>query len=532
MLPPTTTLRLTSPIYCQPKPPKSPGASAACAETDMTYLKPDRTSHSFRLARDAENPAADHKIGARPHEPYGALVRAQSSRPVGFSTYAPGYTLSLASLSFLSLFAFLRSRPFSLQGKWTTGIMKNELLGSAMPAIMLYQAMNAAAIPNPPPSRVSVGSGTPSLLAASSKQPSDLNMTSTNIHTCVKVGHSVSMFDPKPARRQDDTQRYPKPAIPIRSNLALHLNYFRRTIAQDNLPHARQQLHKAAICVGRRHHHTALPSQVPSIQIDHTQEERSQSETTESQGDRVTELKRRRLIETWLQAAGEGGKTQRLRAIGVVAVDVGEWVTAIIGIPVRMLRDVFAMRSRCFILTNCRMEVERLARGGKGVTVGRASATHRQEVQAQRKRLQAPKDESIINRSKAGLCGVTPHILTLGSSSAAAVTTYANNPNMAMRWDGVWVAEHKSYIALFSSFQKALTRGIRGRVKLGIFPSEDLRTSLESLQIKIGVEAIARIVLLEVLVEVQEVSAEAVGEVKLDAVDHRACDRREGVAVG
>lgn len=43
---------------------------------------------------------------------------------------------------------------------------------------------------------------------------------------------------------------------------------------------------------------------------------------------------------------------------------------------------------------------------------------------------------------------------------------------------------------------------ISSSVKLGITASKDLRPSLESLQIKLGVEAIARVVLLKTLVEV------------------------------
>merc|ERR1712014_408831 len=51
-----------------------------------------------------------------------------------------------------SLSTLLRlSRPFSDQGKWATGMRKKELLGSAIPARALYQAMKAAKIPNAPP---------------------------------------------------------------------------------------------------------------------------------------------------------------------------------------------------------------------------------------------------------------------------------------------------------------------------------------------------------------------------------------------
>lgn len=55
--------------------------------------------------------------------------------------------------SSLTLF-LLSALPFSLQGKCTTGIAKNEFDGSRIPANILYHAMNAAIMPNTPPARV------------------------------------------------------------------------------------------------------------------------------------------------------------------------------------------------------------------------------------------------------------------------------------------------------------------------------------------------------------------------------------------
>lgn len=47
------------------------------------------------------------------------------------------YTLYWSSWALLALLASL---PFSLQGKWMTGIKKKEFEGSAIPASMMYHA--------------------------------------------------------------------------------------------------------------------------------------------------------------------------------------------------------------------------------------------------------------------------------------------------------------------------------------------------------------------------------------------------------
>lgn len=52
------------------------------------------------------------------------------------------YTLSAARAALLSTLPRL-SRPLSDQGKWATGMMKKELLGSAIPARALYLRMES-----------------------------------------------------------------------------------------------------------------------------------------------------------------------------------------------------------------------------------------------------------------------------------------------------------------------------------------------------------------------------------------------------
>jgi len=53
------------------------------------------------------------------------------------------------------------SRPLSDHGKCATGTTKKLLLESAKPAKALYQARNAARIPNPPPALIAVLFGAP-----------------------------------------------------------------------------------------------------------------------------------------------------------------------------------------------------------------------------------------------------------------------------------------------------------------------------------------------------------------------------------
>jgi hypothetical protein len=59
--------------------------------------------------------------------------------------------------------------PFSLHGKCTTGMAKNEFEGSARPANMLYHAMKAATMPNAPPATVSPWCGCPSAVLRASR---------------------------------------------------------------------------------------------------------------------------------------------------------------------------------------------------------------------------------------------------------------------------------------------------------------------------------------------------------------------------
>merc|ERR1711977_285385 len=81
-------------------------------------------------------------------------VGYQTPLDAGAFFYTP-CSARAASLSTLLRF----SRPFSDQGKWATGMRKKELLGSAIPARALYQAMKAAKIPNAPPAIIQPSCG-------------------------------------------------------------------------------------------------------------------------------------------------------------------------------------------------------------------------------------------------------------------------------------------------------------------------------------------------------------------------------------
>jgi len=96
------------------------------------------------------------------------------------------YTIPSALPSSSLRFLFI-SRPFSLQGKCATGIAKNELEGSAIPANMLYHAMKAAMMPNTPPARVRGTFGAPSSLRSRYEQPRQMKAIQTIMNRELKA---------------------------------------------------------------------------------------------------------------------------------------------------------------------------------------------------------------------------------------------------------------------------------------------------------------------------------------------------------
>lgn len=92
---------------------------------------------------------------------------------------------------FLFFLAFL---PLSDHGKWATGIMKKEFDGSAIPANILYQAMNAAMIPKAPPARVKGTFGAPPLFLASKyEHPRQMKASQTIINRLLKATVDLSV---------------------------------------------------------------------------------------------------------------------------------------------------------------------------------------------------------------------------------------------------------------------------------------------------------------------------------------------------